>query len=441
MNIIDQELYHEKYIKYKPKHLELQKKYSESCEHNSVIELCGGEKKFDLVEFIKKQKLSIIKKELLDKMNNRRYCDIILGKGFVGEVYVPQINDVVDVITSTNKKIHMHIVVKKSNVEGTINIKMINTKLYIWGYQTIVTEAIILSFFNKLWHQKISPHLPYMVGYSSCGSKNNLFVDKIITERHGLFKNVTVKMEGYDENPIWHPIQYPFGKVKNDLVFSSNLGTLQDLIKFMCLERNDYMIKLPNGQKCNIIEMIDYLCISYIHTHDLLQKNGIILSDMHGANIFIHWLNKNSHLDDTHIGSTESIYYKLGKQFIKIKTFGILLKIGDVGTAIIMPRKYLMILGQAVDLEKNLGVVKQMIKPNYLVFWFIHDLKNMLPVNIYEKSIAYQIMSSYPYNEIVDRIPIDYSLLNDMLLPEQLLKYFDKYFVSKINKEEKYLVY
>ena len=86
----------------------------------------------------------------------------------------------------------MNIVIKKANEEGNFYIKTINKKLYIYGYLNITLEAIILSYFNELWHKKISPHLPFMIGYSSCGSKNNVFVDKIITERHGLSKNIDI---------------------------------------------------------------------------------------------------------------------------------------------------------------------------------------------------------------------------------------------------------
>jgi len=425
--------YHEKYTKYKAKYIQLKNQ-------NAII--IGGENDtdtdtnefFDIVEFIENENFSTIEKDLLSSLNNQTYCDNILGKGLYGEVYVSQPGSTIDVITSSGKKIKMNIVVKKANEEGDFHIVTIDKKLYIYGYVNITLEAMILSYFNKLWYRKVSPHLPFMIGYSSCGSKNNTFVDKIVMERHGLLKNIEMTLEGYNEGPLF----FLRDRNKNLTKWTNNLATLFHLIKYILVNKNDENeVELPNGKKCDIVKLIDYLTISYIHTHNLLQRNNIVPVDMHSENIFIHWLNKNSYLDDEYIGDIEYIYYEYDDKIIKIETHGILLKIGDVGSCIVIPKNDIMILGQAIDLEKNLHLVDQLIKPNYLIFNFLYTMKNLLPIYIYEKTVASKIWSMYPYNELVQiGLPIDYELLKNYLIPYELLDHFNKYSVSKIDKNK-----
>jgi len=132
----------------------------------------------DIVEFIEKINADATENELLNILNNQTYCDKILGSGLYGYVYTPKVGGTMQVTTSSNKKINMNIVIKKANEEGNFYVKNIDDKIYIYGNLNITLEAIILSYINKLWHKKSSPHLPFMIGYSSCGSKNNMFVDK-----------------------------------------------------------------------------------------------------------------------------------------------------------------------------------------------------------------------------------------------------------------------
>jgi len=218
------------------------------------------------------------------------------------------------------------------------------------------------------------------------------------------------------------------------------LATLSNLLRYIFLTKKENEVGLPNGKKVNIIKLVDNLCISYLHTHNLLQKNNIILSDMHSSNIFIHWLNDNSYLDDEYVGDTKYIYYKFDKKIIKIETFGMLLKIGDVGTSIVIPNKNVTILGQAVEPEKNLHLLEQLIKPNREVFYFLTHLKYQLPFSIYKKTVAYKILSTYPYNEIMNRFPIGHALLEKMLMPNELLDCYEKYHVSKIDKQKNVLI-
>lgn len=423
------DMYYQKYIKYKTKYSQYQNSGGNNNEKKSI---------FDIVDFINTQSFSTIKEKLLPNMNNQKYCDQILGKGMMGSVFVPNINAKAKVHVSNNKKIKVPIAIKVSNEKGDIDIREINDKLYIYGYKDITLEAIILAYINKLWHKKLSPHLPFMIGYSCCDKypDNSIHVNRIITEKQGLKKIIKQDIMGFNENPIWHPPR----NNRNYSVFESPLGTLHDLLKYMILNKKEDMVTLPNEQTCNIVELINYLVISYIHTNGLLNKNNITPHDMHLFNVFVHWLNKSSYLDDEYIGDLEFIYYKLGNKYIKIKTFGLLLKIGDVGGFIINATDKITILGQAVDLEKNVGLIEVLTKNSFSVYWFLDGVARMLPFVIYEKTILCKILSQYPYNELTYLSLPDYKLIEDYKTSDELLESFSEYFVDKVKKDEKYFI-
>jgi len=271
---------------------------------------------------------------------------------------------------------------------------------------------------------------------SCCNNKGKIAVDKIITERQGLEKNVEINVDGYIEDNFWHPPK----NQKDPNLFKSKIGTLGDLIKYVSIKMKDDVVELPNGVVCNVVKLFDYLAISYIHTYNLLHKNNIMISDMHPSNIFIHWLGKDSYLDDLYIGDTKYINYKYNKRILKIKTYGLLLKVGDLGSSIVKPRKDLYILGQAVDLEKNIKLIDQMIKPNHSVHFFFSNYKHMLPNIIYDKTIISKFFSIYPYNTIVAYLPTRHDLLDSLLASDKLLDHFEPYMIDKVEKNDTTLV-
>ena len=76
--------YKEKYIKYKIEYLKLKN-------NNNLI---GGNKDdFNkIIDFIKNSKKKIIIKKFFDVIYNNAYCPVVLGYGFAGQVYLPEID-------------------------------------------------------------------------------------------------------------------------------------------------------------------------------------------------------------------------------------------------------------------------------------------------------------------------------------------------------------
>jgi len=407
-----------------------------------------AEHSIDIVEYLNKAPLSDIQSNLLTIMSNTEYCDTVLGSGMMGEVYVSGVNKKMPVITSSKKRIKMKSVIKTAHTDPSndpsniLEIKIISGVLYVQCYKNITGEAIILSYLNKLWHEKRSPHLPYMIGYSCCNNKDRISVNRIVTERHGLDKKIMFDMDGFSEDTFWHP-----AKDTNLLYnkFDSNLSTLSSLLQYIDLKsdpnnNNDGKVILPNNQECDAINLIDSICISYIHTAHLLSKQSITPADMHFNNIFVQWLSKDSYIDDRPIGDVGYIEYKIRDKVLRIKTYGLLIKLGDVGSFIVHPRQDLYVLGQAADLEQNLqrdpDLFNYMTNPEYGVIWFLMNFKFGLPLSIYDRTIVSKILSTYPYNTIAHYKPFPYDAFEHLLSFEDMLDFYKAYYVDMASDKE-----
>ena len=410
-------MYKQKYHKYKKKYLKLKGGY------------------FNTVEFIKTNTTENIKKKLLNILkNDTEYCDIILGKGMMGEVYVSSVGKFMD-INVENEIINIYVAIKKANAIGTFDMKTIDNILYIYSYKDLTCEAIILEYMSEIWRKGLTPHLPLMVGYGTCDNDKSI-INKLIIEKHGLEKNIKVDINGVHISPIFHPDSEYNSKNPE---YQTQMTTLADIFRYILMcEKNGKMI-LPNGQKCNVSKLCDYLAISYLHTYHLLAENKILLHDMHPRNVFLHWLNNKSYMGNKNISNIKYIQYEIGKgKYLKMKTYGIILKIGDVGGCIVQPKKDIYILGQAVDLDKTYVLIKDLMDPR-LGIGFFYYFKNNLPHNIYQQTIINKIISTYPYSELaLGKVP--YELLDKMESPLDILNKFISYITSGIKELDDIIV-
>jgi hypothetical protein len=280
-------------------------------------------------------------------------------------------------------------------------------------------------------------HLPLLLAYGTC-SKSNM-IDRIITLRHGLPEPIEIDMTGkiYNEQPLWHkPHKDPIEIVKN------NIATLRELFTYIHYKKNkDGTVKLPNGEICNVPELYDYMCISYLATHELLTVNNIMPSDMHGGNIFIHWLNDNSHYGDKNIKNLKEIVYKVGKKYYKIKTFGFVIILGDVGTFVIPVKKDVIIVGQAWNIKENYKLVDMRLRPEFTNTNFIDWNKGLLTTCEFKETIACKIFDTEPYcsypKDGWHLLGYDKSYLDKLKSTVELLSFFDeKYGLDKYNQNK-----
>jgi len=426
--------YKDKYIKYKTKYLELKNM-------NINNQIGGGnntnDSKFnEIVNFIKKSTKEKIIKKLLDMIQNTQYCPVVLGQGFSGKAYLPEIDKTFPYKFS-NKTVNLPVVVKvdtdPTNAKRYFGLDMLDNKLYISGYGGLTTEALILMLIKHLQNKTV--HLPLLLAYGTC-SKNKI-IDRIYTLRYGLDKPVEINLQGkiYDEDPLWHKQD-----IENNEIFKNTIATLGDLFTYIHYSKNkDDTVTLPNGVKCNVVELYDNICISFLATHHLLTKNNIFPSDMHISNLFIHWLNDNSYYNNENIKELKEIIYKIGNKYYKIKTFGFVLIFGDTGTFIIKIKKDIIMIGQAPDIKNDYLKYNRRMTETHNNMDLIKYSSNFLTPKQFGKTIAYKIMNIEPYNNYPVNnwklLGTDISYLDSMKSTIELLNFFyDKYGVDKYEK-------
>lgn len=418
-------MYKHKYNKYKSKYIKLK------------IELSGGNQDNDIVNCINDNTIIDIQNKLPLILKTTIYCDKILGSGLMGTVAKSVTGDTHNVAID-NIVINMPIVVKEANQKGIFDIKIVDDILYIYSYLNLTSEVIILAYISKLWRQGISPHLPYMVGFSSC--REDINTSRIITERHGLNSDIKVNIE----NTV-NIAPFMFIDRDNDidpLHYVTSLSTLYSLLEYVKLTSINGIVTLPNNEKCDVAELCDYLTISYLHTFILLSENNITLLDMHFSNIFLHWLHKNSYCGTKNIKSIKHIAYKISKnKYIHINTYGLILKIGDVGASIVQPKKDVVIIGFTNSIEKSKNIIPYATNPKFAI-QFLYRLKELLPQNIYKKTVVCDILSHYPYTNLtgdsLEKVPLE--ILKVIESPSEILAKFKKYTVDRVDNKKYTLI-
>ena len=415
-------MYKRKYLKYKLKYTSL-KNLQGGTKGNKSIN--------NIIKFIKDAPIETIQLELSKKLfDNETYCDQPTAEGMIGEVIISAVGKTMNV--NINKTtILMPVVIKKAHTYvGTFDMKIIDNILYVYSYRDLTGEALILIYITDLWQQGLSPHLPFMIGYGTCGSDNKVIVNKIITERQGLEKKIKININRLDSEPLIYPKP---NYDPNDHNYKTNFATLDDLLEYILMHEKNGTILLPNNISCDVAKLCDYLVISYLHTYTILAKHGITLLDMHTSNIFIHWLNENSYMGEKNINKVRNIIYDLGTGiYLKIETYGLVLKIGDVGASIVHPKDDVYLIGHGVDLEKTHHIVKYLTTYPSLAVYFLCYFKILLPYSIYQKTIISNILSQHPYSELVLVLDtVSFELLDKMEQPIDILKKFTKYFTDE----------
>lgn len=399
----------------------------------------GGNKnsKFDeIVNFIKKSTKEEIKENLLYILQDTLYCPVVLGQGLSGKAYLPEIDRYFP-YKFGNKIVNLPVVVKADihleESERYFSIDILDNKLYISSYGGLTTETLILIIIKYLQNKTV--HLPLLLAYGTC-SKNKI-IDRIYTLRYGLDKPVEINLQGklYNESQLWNRQEN-----KNNEIFKNNIATLSDLFTYIHYSKNkNDTVTLPNGIKCNITEIYDNICISFLATHHLLTENNIFPSDMVAPNIFIHWLNDNSYYNDVNIKELKEIIYKIGNKYYKIKTFGFVLIFGDTGTFIIKIKKDIILIGHTPDIKNNYFKYNRRMTEKHNNMDLILSTMGSLTIKQFEKTIAHKIMNTEPYNNYPFNnwrlLGIDISYLDNMKSTIELLNFFqDKYGIDKYIK-------
>jgi hypothetical protein len=200
------------------------------------------------------------------------------------------------------------------------------------------------------------------------------------------------------------------------------------------------MCVLPNKKNVHLPELVDNMCIFYLHTcHFLWEKYGLVLGDQSSNNVFVHWINENSRCGKKKLAKLKYINYDIGKhEYIQTKTNGIIFKIGDIGISVMSPQKNVMIVGNLSNLDNIDNVSKYKTKCH--CYWdFIFDVLRYVPSNVANATIISQIIQKYNISEkyvpfvgtnekFINLMPSELDILNDNL--------YDKLKVKKIKNDK-----
>lgn len=397
------------------------------------------EKKFDeIYSFLKNMEINNFN-ALLQIIRHDKNCEI--ARIHNNNYMFSPVYDKTFQIKIDNKLVVLPIVIKENYQKIGLKNAIFNGKLYIFGFKSLTTEFLILTYVRNLWKKTV--HLPLILGYGFCFEEP--YVDRIVSIKYGLEYNYEIDIS----NKILH--NYLLLKdIEPIKIFKSNLMTLKDLFIYINYNRFNGLVKLPNDYECLINELFDYLCISYLMTYQLLICHNVYSSYMHSGNIYIHWLNNNSYYGNQNIKNIEEIIYLFNNKYYKIKTFGFVIVFGDMSKNIIKIKDDVILIGNFYDIN-NYEFIDKIISSQSGNIEFIQRNIKYLTHLEYKKTVAYDILNSEPYysnlnyynNNLISEyfgLKIDY--INNMKTTEELLKYyFIKYGIEKyINAYENILI-
>lgn len=370
--------------------------------------------RIDIIEFLRSAPIAEIQAELQNNMNNRDICDETIGVGTSGVVIRSNIGHTMTVKLG-EKIVYMPVVAKlpRDNKQAELNMAIVNKKLYIYSRDGLNTEAIIMLAAREFWPN--NPHIHLMLNYSNCVGHS---VNRIMTELHGLPGEIEYNKNYVNILPLWNE------RASQRTI--TRLATLGDLVEYINVHGAD--LTLPNGAKCSASALIDQFVISYLHTHEYMYKRGIILLDMHIENIFIHWQNNASFMGEKSLEHVKKISYDFGEFIAEIDTFGMILKMGDIGHAIYIARDDVIVVGNCVDAQLAAHIIENDLTLNYTCRNFINMFLSRLPLDIIKDTVSQSILTSRPYDKFAWNPQI--KLVGDLMSPREIISKFTQYIVK-----------
>lgn len=388
-----------------------------------------------IFELLKNGSVDEIKNNLLEEiLKISNYCDTIIGEGYFGKVKISKIGEFFNIKIDGNIK-SLKVVVKESKNIGKFSMIDHNDDLIISSNNGIMAEAIILFMISKLWYDGFNIHLPFLLAMGSCDNTNPEAITRIILEKHGLDNFITMKYLDTIPNPN------EINLYLENRYSQSMLITFYEFAAYLTSNMNmsDLTCELPNIKSVYVPDIIDYMCIFYLHTSYVLWKKlGIILGDQHSANMYVHWLNDNSMCGKKNISNIEYIYYEIGNnKYLKIPTNGIIFKIGDVGNSVMNIQNNVIVVGDLYhdiwDIFKGYKKYHRFyVKPiEHILDLFPRMIKNKTKINKLFDSNEY-IGQYIPYMgfdmKIDSLLPTELDILNDNM--------YHKFVETKISDSE-----
>ena len=380
-----------------------------------------------LYNLLKHEKIGTIMNNLENTiMKINKYCLNKLGKkigsGNFSEVYL------VDKITMQhkNEKFNIDVVEKALKKHffkpgNFIYKKMHNNELYIHAKNSFATEIIILYFISKYWLEGSNPHLPFMIGF--CIKEKNVL--SILLEKNGYDIQIKYDTSKYIRNII--------GINSNPDNRYSQLITLCDLIKYILCNYDDdkltYIFPIDNTEPTYIPDLVDEICMFLIYnSYYFWNKMNLSLYDQHDKNIYLYNL-KNGRCGNREISKLKHIYYQIDKDiFLKININHFIMKIGDVGHAILNSQKNVHIIGHVENIDNVITHTQIFRENNKFYMYYMLDILQSFPMKIIKETKFYKLFNKH---SIYDKMFLNYNKLTSIGI--------DKTMYDKIPSEQTFL--
>jgi hypothetical protein len=367
------------------------------------------------------------------------YAEKYVGEGSYGKVYrqnigpliIYKIKDIEHIFKVVIKELKMTNITNfeffdKKYIEDNINeyinssnIKNFNKKKYnpINVYSSDKHpngEYIILSLLSKFWYDGNNPHILFML--SPVSIKYNNRIDGFVIEQCGIDEDIN-----YEIKNIAFPIN--FKKYTN-----TKLETLSELIRFsLNICDKDFNVKNIIVGNFNLVDILNEILLSYLFSHQQIQEQtNITLIDLHIENIMIKFIDEYAFSGEHKLLDYDSIHYNINNTIYEIPLRNFIIKFGDVGMSVFKNNKVL-IIGDTIDGYEFKKIFTD--RMSYFIELFT-NLRNMLPTNLYEKTICYDIMKNdFGYYSLYSGIKLD-----DIKPYELIKKYFNKFITKKYKK-------
>lgn len=386
-----------------------------------------------------------ITKNLLIEVNKiANYCESVVGEGYFGKVTIPMVGPTLSIKVG-DETIILPIVIKESKVKGEIYIDNIGDTLIINADGNMTCEALILFMLSKSWYKEENIHLPFLIGMGRCDLSIK-GISHLILEKCGLPNRIPVDRSHFSGSPaslsLDSTVNYSYltnvGGLIDYIYSNFKIGPKTELTSklFADAMRESHLeliCDFPKGiinsgieKNVSLVEIIDNICIFYLHTcHFLWKKYGLVLGDQHIENIFIHWINESSMCGKKKLDKLETINYEINKnKYIKVKAHGMIYKIGDIGISIMNVQKDVMIIGN-ISNPNNLELALKYKTKCYSCWDFIFELLRYCPLEIVYQTIIYSIIEKHNIslkymafvgldNKFKDDFPSELDILNDI---------------------------
>jgi hypothetical protein len=308
-------------------------------------------------------------------------------------------------------------------------IKIPKKMLILYGSYHPIYEVVGLMYLSKMWYDGISPHVPFLIMPMTCDDKQ--IIDSIVLDMNGLDEQITIKNRNHYEGSYEHHQSESY--LENVQKFTTYI------LNNFTVKNNMISCKLPNVRNTivDVVDLIDTLTLSFMISYEHVWREiKLVLTDQYANNVFLKWLHTGAYMGKRDISMVENIIYKIDGKVYGIKTNGVVLKIGDIGSSIIKPRDDLTIV---IDLAGDHAVQKSMYIeqiPCYMAF--IKDLYDKLPPIIAKRTILHQIINSKDF----ENYSLDTGVVMDSPTAGEIIhEYFSKYLSDQtIKVDEKTII-